>query len=87
MGQYINAIEGLAMGPDFESKCLVIKMHGGVETDANSFQENLVCVINNGPFAAAAYAYNASEWAEFKKPDGRPRKWFVLPNASEHVDQ
>jgi hypothetical protein len=87
MGLYINSIDGLAMGPGFESKCLVIKMHGGVETDADIFQENLVCVVDNGPFAAAGYAYSEQEWAHFKSYSSRKKKWFLLPNAKEHVDQ
>ena len=60
-------------------------MHGGVETKADTFQENLVCVINNGPFAAAAYADTQREWEEFKAPDSRPKKWFILPNASKYA--
>lgn len=86
MGKYINAIENVVMGPDFESKCLIIKMHGGVETDAKEFQPDLVCVVDNGPFAAAGYAYDADEWEAFSQDDGRKRQWFVLPDAANYAD-
>lgn len=85
MGQYINQIEGITMGPDFESKCLIIKMHGGEATEAKEFEENLVCVMDNGPFAAAGYAYSEEEWKVFSLPDDRKKQWFVLPNAADYA--
>ena len=45
----------------------------------------MICVIDNGFFAAAAYAYNESEYEEFKQPDGRPKQWYTLDNAEEYA--
>lgn len=85
MGKYINEIEGVIMGPDFESKCLIIAMNGGKKTEAKEFEENLVCVVDNGPFAAAAYAYSKSEWEVFSAVDNRKKQWYVLPNAEKYA--
>lgn len=38
-----------------------------------------VCLVNNGPFLAAAVAYNESEIRAFNDPsDYRPRLWFFV---------
>ena len=78
MGKYINGI-----GTSFEAKCANLKeLHDAVETDA-SFKEDLVCVVDNGPFAAAGYAFDEQEFNDFNDPnDLRPKKWFVVPNAA-----
>ena len=40
----------------------------------------LVCLVNNGPFAAAAIAYSRAEFKHFTSPDdGRPKTWFLVP--------
>ena len=41
----------------------------------------LICVVNNGPFEAAAYCYSEKEFLEFAKPDGRSRKWVLMDKA------
>lgn len=38
-----------------------------------------MCLLNNGPFTAAAVAYNEGEWKELtREDDPRPRKWFII---------
>ena len=77
MGLYINNI-----GNSFEEKITNLKLkHGAQETSAE-FQENLVCVVDNGMFAAAAYCYNQSEFNEFKNTSRR-KSWLSVPNANE----
>ncbi len=40
-----------------------------------------VCLVDNGPFTAAAIAYNEQEFDVFNAPDDtRPRKWYVVPS-------
>lgn len=86
MGRYIDSINGEAMGSSFTDKCKMIEKHGGVLDAGDGFKENLVCVVNNGPFAAAGYAYSPKEFEVFKHPDGRPRRWYVLPDADRHAN-
>ena len=38
-----------------------------------------VCLVDNGPFTAAAICYNEQEFDEFNRDDEpRPRKWYVV---------
>lgn len=40
----------------------------------------LVCVVNNGPFNAAAVAFSQDEYKVFREPmDFRPKMWFSVP--------
>jgi hypothetical protein len=79
MGKYVNGI-----GTSFQEKCLNIEFKlGGVKDSGEVFKENMICVVDNGFFAAAGYAYNEQEWKEFKYDDGRPRQWYILDNAKE----
>ena len=65
MGKYINGI-----GTTYTEKIKALKeQHGAIETDS-SFKKNLVCVINNGFFAAAGYADTEEERNAFAEPDG-----------------
>lgn len=84
MGMYVNSTSNGNCGSSASSKCEAILADGGVEiSEPTEFVENLVCVVNNGPFGpfgsfgAAAYAHNEREFNLFKKPDGRPKRWFI----------
>jgi hypothetical protein len=48
--------------------------------------EDLVAVVDNGPFASAAYCYNEAELYRFIPADGRRKMWFKLPNAKEYSE-
>ena len=42
--------------------------------------EGLICVVNNGPFEAAAFVYSDRELESFTDPtDYRDKRWLVLP--------
>jgi hypothetical protein len=86
MGKYVNQIKGIQLGSSFNSKCEKLSKMGAIHVDDSAFIENMVCVVDNGFFAAAAYAYSESEYNQFKQIDGRPKKWFTLENVSEYVD-
>ncbi len=38
----------------------------------------IICVVDNGLFEAAGYAYDEKELNEFAYHDGRPRTWLVM---------
>lgn len=41
----------------------------------------VICVVNNGPFEAAAYCYNLNEFRAFSRPeDNRPKTWLLVSN-------
>lgn len=84
MGRYINEVNGKPIGTSFNAKVNNLKELANAEpiTD-EKFVEDMVCVINNGFFAAAGYAYDEEEYQEFKRPDGRQKMWLKVPNANK----
>ena len=86
MGQYINVINGKFIGTSFNEKCNALVKAGAKETNGQEFKPDMICVVDNGHFAAAGYAHNNSEHKIFKTPDGRPKRWFTLENAKSYID-
>lgn len=86
MGYYINQINGKGLPHNFKAKMLI--ENGAVKIDEpTEFCENLVCVVENGIFDAAAYAYNEGEMKHFQNPsDNRPKTWLIVENAAELSD-
>ena len=42
-------------------------------------EDGIVCLVDNGPFRAAAICYNEGEILAFHDPnDSRPKKWFKV---------
>ena len=89
MGKYINVINGHHIGTTFLQKCDNLEIYGDAEEVAgDSFEEDLVCVVDNGHFAAAAWAYDEREYRVFKDGmGGRTSKWFTVPNAKDYIDK
>jgi len=85
MGKYVNDINGIKLGSSFGVKCRQLIENGAVQVNDSKFMNNMICVVDNGFFAAVAYAYSESEYMQFKQPDGRPKKWFTLENVSEYA--
>lgn len=44
--------------------------------------EAIICVVDNGPFEAAGFAYDKAELEAFNRPDSygyqRPRTWLIM---------
>ena len=86
MGRYINQTSIRTLGASADAKCNGILEDGGLEIpEPKDFAENLICVVDNGMFGAAAYAYSKEEMEEFKRPDGRPRRWFYWNKVKEYA--
>jgi len=81
MGYYINKINGEVLGATFKEKCQGLLDNGATQTTDSEFQENMVCVLDNGMFAGAGYAFSEKEFDIFRMPDTRRKKWFIVPNA------
>lgn len=88
MGKYINEIDGSHIGTTFNEKCKGLEKAGArqIAPTPTEYESDLVCVVDNGFFGAAAYAYSKEEFDEFKRPDGRPKKWYKFPNAGIYAD-
>ena len=41
----------------------------------------IICVVDNGPFEAAAFAYDDLELRHFAQPDPRPKQWLLMDRA------
>ena len=83
MGYYINKdLAGNGLPASGKARHLV--NDGAAIIDApTEFKENLVCVVDNGMFEAAAFAHSESEMKEFLTPDGRPKIWLEYSPAAK----
>jgi len=82
MGYYINTnSKGEPLRPLGKAKALVDD--GATIVDGKEFQPNLICIVSNGMFDAAGFAFSLSEYEAFKEPDGRQRTWLIHPQAAK----
>lgn len=80
MGYYINQnSKGEELPPKGKLKALL--EDGAKIVDGKTFQENLVCVLENPLFDAAGFAYSEKEMEQFNYPCGRKKTWVVYDNA------
>ena len=84
MGYYLKSTGSRLMGLHGKAEDL-IKDCGAVRIPRpDSFEKvnpdaALICVVNNGPFEAAALIYNAEEFHAFTLPDDcRPKVWLKM---------
>jgi len=79
MGYYIKNI-----GTSFKEKVdtLILQHKGFFIEEPTKFIENLVCVVDNGAFAAAAWMNDEEEFKYWIHDDGRKKCWLIVPNAS-----
>ena len=83
MGYYINNIGGIKLGPSFDEKRKQLVAFGALPVVPVRATPNLVCLVDNGYFAALAYIYSQRELEEFKLYDGRQKLFFILDHAAE----
>ena len=84
MGYYINEnSNGAGLPPNNKADYLILD--GAVEIPKpDKWVPNLVCVLHNGIFDAAGYAYNESEFRVFADPrDERPKTWLIYEHAAK----
>ena len=83
MGYYINET---SKGEDLPSRRKAAKLieDGAVLANPIKYQPDLVCVIENGAFDAAAYIFSEKEFNEFYNDNtGRNTTWLVYEHAAE----
>lgn len=87
MGMYINAINGLPAPATGKVDFLLTNAPGTIILSAppEEWRNDLVCVVDNGLFDAAGYAYDANEMEAFKYPNNRPKTWLMVPNAKNYA--
>lgn len=81
MGYYVNQDSNGQEAPPLGKVNFLERDGAMVIPEPVEWKEGIVCVVDNGPFEAAAYAYSESEMNEFKAPDGRPKTWLFYPAA------
>lgn len=88
MGMYVNETSERLLGTSFLSKCIGLIADGAEPiVPPTEFKEDLVCVVDNGPFAAAAYAYDEREMKCFLHDDGRLKQWFIWDKVKQFAKQ
>lgn len=89
MGRYINQdSKGNPIGPTFDNKLKNLLADGALRTERpTEWREGLVCVVNNGMFAAAAYCYDKEEMQAFLEGmNGRQNQWLEFSKAKDLAD-
>jgi len=51
----------------------------GAVTENDARDMAVICVVDNGFFDAAGWAYSEAELEAFTRPDSRPRRWLTMP--------
>lgn len=87
MGYYVESnSKGHILSASFNNKVKELIEDGAKQVDGSKFEPNLICVVDNGSFAAAGYAFSEQEYEVFKHPDGRRKAWLVHPLAAKLSD-
>lgn len=85
MRRYINKDSKGKLLPS-RDKVSALLADGAIRT-TNRFQPNLVCVVENGPFDAAAYCPEEQDYIAFThSEDRRVKHWLVFNKANELAD-
>lgn len=83
MGLYINIRDQSKEDWLLANGEVIFDEKRGLSVPPSTFIRNdtiAVCLVDNGPFTAAAVAYSPDELAAFSSPeDFRPKVWFWVP--------
>lgn len=83
MGFYVNQDSKGNILPS-KGKVQALVNDGATILEKPEFTENLVCVVDNGAFEAAAFAYDYEEFNRFMRGRyDRPWTWLIYPHAAE----
>jgi hypothetical protein len=82
MGYYINQTTKQHLGPLNKADALVDDEEAielPFAPDEFPTDRAIICVVNNGSFEAAGFAYDKREMDSFNDPDDwRPKRWLVM---------
>lgn len=76
---YLNHTQLGPLPASFSGKCLGLMRAGAIllEEPPTEFVGNLIAVVDNGPFAAAAYLNSVNEFNHFTNPQDQRIKMFL----------
>lgn len=78
MGYYVQG-PAIGKGPYMVATHNAQKLNAPPRWDAIPAGKGLVVVVNNGPFEAAAFAYDAAEYRDFTDPsDYRSKSYYLM---------
>lgn len=83
MGYYINSIGDKDAPVVGKAEFLIENGKAREIARPSVWIPDLVCVVENGLFDAAAYAFSPEEFAEFSRNDGRFKTWLIVPDAAK----
>lgn len=86
MGRYLNHTpDGDLLPARGKADAILAAFPGAREIwpARREFVDDLVCVLENGSFDAAGYADSEQEMLDFARPDGRRKRWLIVPGVKE----
>lgn len=85
MGWYINRnSKGQQLEANNKAASLIQDGAKLLFNTPSAWEPNLVCVVHNGLFDAAAYVKTARDFTDFQNPsDDRPKVWLKYEHAEE----
>ena len=90
MGKYVerNSFGRLSSGYVDKLKELVLDGASVISGTPSEWTTDLICVVDNGPWAAAGYCYDEKEfkrWTDsFANGDTRRHIWMIYPKVKEY---
>jgi hypothetical protein len=90
MARYINTYKGVDLPVHGKTQFLLANVPGATRISPVNieYQPDLVCVIDNGIFQAAAYLNTPNEFEVFRDDrSGRPKDWLIVPGVAEFANK